>query len=687
MALCLYFIAAGYRDSVSQVHLKPPPFTGLERKGTSGRLFEANQRYGINALSHPVVTANPYVNISYLPGYTYYDVLSNGAPQNIWQDPVMTSYIHAAVMTANDSGLGDLDTRYFLSTDRGQSWEYLGTMFQGGPPSLFPAISGMSSGAAIVSCQNAAWQTPVRTKIFYDQGAGFGSFTQLDPSNTPGGPGLWPRIAVTPTNNIVFVSSPQDSSVSYTNSLVNLAPPGTFTGYVPYTGDNKESYALAVSDQGVIGHAYLGSDNLDPNDLFYRQSTDNGISWSIPLKIWDWNPQTDSIGCYRSVSMVFSGHFNSPCVVFTTSKLTETGFFPELPSKIRFWSPAVNSGVPLVIADNNYIPFYPNTGNTSDGYLPLCRPVIGRPTSTGILMVAFLAATEHIGSDSSRYYAVYGVTSCNAGMSFQFIPGRLTPLQPLRDWRYLSISPKNYGSPTSVVFQMLCLSDSAAGPSLTGSPAGRGQIANIRYEYYCFDPPPFPPGITYLNSPPNGSINMPLNPVMSWIENFAAEYYELKIARDSNFTDEVLFQSIPAGQHQFQVPLSILINNVTYYWKVRAANSGGNGPYSSVWSFATTPVVITSISTEVPDKFELYQNYPNPFNPSTRIRFGIPATTFVSLDLIDISGRIAMKITGTVLQPGMYEVLVDAGQLPSGSYLCRMTASGFIQTRKIVLIK
>ena len=268
VALCLYFLATGYRDSVSQEHLKPPPFTGLERIGSSGRLFEANHRYGINALSDPVVTANPYVNISYLPGYTYYDVLSNGAPQNVWQDPVMPLYIHAAVMTANDSGLGDLDTRYFLSTDRGQSWEYLGTIAQGGPPSFFPAISGISSGAAIVSCQTTYGQTPVRTKIFYDQGAGFGAFTQLDPSNTPAGPGLWPRIAVTPSNNIVFVSSPEDSSVSYTNSLVNLAPPGTFTGYVPYPGDNEESYALAVSDLGVIGHAFLGSDDTDPNDLF-----------------------------------------------------------------------------------------------------------------------------------------------------------------------------------------------------------------------------------------------------------------------------------------------------------------------------------------------------------------------------------------------------------------------------------
>ena len=34
-------------------------------------------------------------------------------------------------------------------------------------------------------------------------------------------------------------------------------------------------------------------------------------------------------------------------------------------------------------------------------------------------------------------------------------------------------------------------------------------------------------------------------------------------------------------------------------------------------------VGINSVSTIVPEKFELYQNYPNPFNPATKIKFDI----------------------------------------------------------------
>ncbi len=137
--------------------------------------------------------------------------------------------------------------------------------------------------------------------------------------------------------------------------------------------------------------------------MFYRQSTDNGISWSVPIKVWDWDPLTDSIGCFRGLDLCFS-IYNSPGVVFTTSKLTETEFFPGLPSEIRFWSPTVNCGVPKLIADRNNVPFYPNTGNTGDGYLPLCRPVLGRSTLTamGIWLVAFHASTENTGSDGTE---------------------------------------------------------------------------------------------------------------------------------------------------------------------------------------------------------------------------------------------------------------------------------------------
>ncbi len=114
---------------------------------------------------------------------------------------------------------------------------------------------------------------------------------------------------------------------------------------------------------------------------------------------------------------------------------------------------------------------------------------------------------------------------------------------------------------------------------------------------------------------------------------------------------------------------------------------GGIGTYTPAWSFSTTPVGISSIGSILPEKFELLQNYPNPFNPKTRIKFDVPKTSSVTIKIIDLSGKEVMTIVNSVFEAGSYEALIDAANLASGTYFCRMESADFLKTRKIVLIK
>ena len=58
--------------------------------------------------------------------------------------------------------------------------------------------------------------------------------------------------------------------------------------------------------------------------------------------------------------------------------------------------------------------------------------------------------------------------------------------------------------------------------------------------------------------------------------------------------------------------------------------------------------------------FELSQNYPNPFNPSTKIRFSIPQTEKVKLEVYDIQGNLVKSLVDYDLyQSGNYEVTWD----------------------------
>ena len=91
------------------------------------------------------------------------------------------------------------------------------------------------------------------------------------------------------------------------------------------------------------------------------------------------------------------------------------------------------------------------------------------------------------------------------------------------------------------------------------------------------------------------------------------------------------------------------------------------------------------------DEFALYQNYPNPFNPSTKIRYQIPQESKVIIKLYDILGAEVITLLNEKKEPGIYEIDFNAqstaGGLPSGIYIYRLVADGFIETKKMVLLR
>ncbi|MDZ7766250.1 MAG: T9SS type A sorting domain-containing protein [Melioribacteraceae bacterium] len=85
--------------------------------------------------------------------------------------------------------------------------------------------------------------------------------------------------------------------------------------------------------------------------------------------------------------------------------------------------------------------------------------------------------------------------------------------------------------------------------------------------------------------------------------------------------------------------------------------------------------------------FHLTQNYPNPFNPTTSIEYQVSSSEKVSLKVYDILGREIKTLVNEVKSPGSYEVQFDAPQLASGVYFYRLTASDFVQTKKMILLR
>lgn len=137
--------------------------------------------------------------------------------------------------------------------------------------------------------------------------------------------------------------------------------------------------------------------------------------------------------------------------------------------------------------------------------------------------------------------------------------------------------------------------------------------------------------------------------------------------------------------------------------------SSGGGTYNGAWGvypyLPSGNIIVSDMSTglyvlefnpqvtsneeelNLVNDFNLQQNYPNPFNPSTKISFHLNESGFVSLKIYDVLGNEISTLVNESKAAGVYEVNFIADNLPSGTYLARLTGNGITKTIKMSLIK
>ena len=107
------------------------------------------------------------------------------------------------------------------------------------------------------------------------------------------------------------------------------------------------------------------------------------------------------------------------------------------------------------------------------------------------------------------------------------------------------------------------------------------------------------------------------------------------------------------------------------------------------WILMAPPSISVSIDENGSENnaFVLDQNYPNPFNTTSSIRFSIPSTQSVSLQLFDIYGNLLETLTDKEYDKGTHVIIIDGKSLSAGTYFYRMQSDNFSKTRRIVLMK
>jgi subtilisin family serine protease len=118
-----------------------------------------------------------------------------------------------------------------------------------------------------------------------------------------------------------------------------------------------------------------------------------------------------------------------------------------------------------------------------------------------------------------------------------------------------------------------------------------------------------------------------------------------------------------------------------YSYRLKQIDFDGTVEYSNE--------VLADVSA--PKNFALMQNYPNPFNPSTTIEFSIPETSNISIEIFNIIGELVASLVNQTLDAGYHRFNFNASNLPSGTYVYQLKATGqsgtFVDTKKMLLMK
>jgi len=167
---------------------------------------------------------------------------------------------------------------------------------------------------------------------------------------------------------------------------------------------------------------------------------------------------------------------------------------------------------------------------------------------------------------------------------------------------------------------------------------------------------------------------------ISWATATEVNSYQFVVERSDNEVWNVVGTVNASGNSNSPKQYSFTDNNLQqgkYQYRLKMIDNDGSYEYSQT----------VEVDIDVPKEFALMQNYPNPFNPVTNINYTIPVDSKVMLVIYSISGEKVAELINETQSAGSYSIPFNASNLASGTYVYRLIANDFVQTKKMLLIK
>jgi type IX secretion system substrate protein/fibronectin type III domain protein len=186
-----------------------------------------------------------------------------------------------------------------------------------------------------------------------------------------------------------------------------------------------------------------------------------------------------------------------------------------------------------------------------------------------------------------------------------------------------------------------------------------------------------------LASPVNYVIDVQYkNLELSWDTYATADTYTIHVSQERFFKNDdqiIKFENV-AGTTQI---LEALEKETIYYWRVKAINKGGEGPWSDSWKFTTG----TEVSVEeIADMYSLTV-YPNPTSSNATISYLLPQATQITIAIYDEFGSAILKTNEQTKAAGDHVYEFNTDNLSSGMYYYSINIGAETINGQIVKIK
>lgn len=351
-----------------------------------------------------------------VPGLTqYYDYVTNGNNLRkiiVLGDTVIvacdyTDSLNSAIPTARR-------TYYQFSSNAGVSWQSNPILIISSTtayPDMNPIII---SGSRTLTVSGLG--TPLGGYTSVELILGGGTFTNTGVTGGPLESSLlaYPYIGCV-SSNLVLRDSLFFRKFNYSNNTYSSPV------FISLLQSNARYY-LTTSTNGA--NVFIMWWNSTPNELKARESTDGGNTFGSVITVCSntVNINGDIVSPWYAADLVYKPGTTTPYAVFST--LAPGNFATAQGSKVLLWSPALNGGMPVKIADwrnmeNNFLNdtayFNNNLKELHVGMTPVSHPSIAFSSNSSRIVCAYSSSLRDTTSYGFHYNYIYSNFSVDTG--------------------------------------------------------------------------------------------------------------------------------------------------------------------------------------------------------------------------------------------------------------------------------